>query len=296
MNIHSQIDANKRKSALVMAGFVGFVALVAWVIVNAFGYSMSAVGFALIISGAMSLGSYYFSDKIVLRMANAKVATREEYFDYYTIVENLCLSSQTPMPKLYVTQDAALNAFATGRDPKHAVICATSGILSALDRTELEGVLAHELSHIRNYDIRLLSIVSILVGVLAMLTDWMMRSMFWGGRDSDNKNANPLMMVLGVASLLLAPLIANIIKLAISRRREYLADASAAGLTKYPEGLAKALEKIGASTRPMQTANAATAHLYISNPFKNAKVSSKMAKLFSTHPPLEDRIKVLRGM
>lgn len=295
MNFYAQVDANKRASFLIMAGFVAFFTAVIWLLTQALGYNSSSVGLAFIISGAMSFGSYYFSDKVVLSLTGAREATRDEFFDYYTTVENLCLSSQTPMPKLYVVEDPGLNAFATGRNPDHAALCATTGLLARLDRTELEGVMAHELSHVRNYDILVMSVVSVLVGVIAMLADWMMRASLWGGqRDRDRDSGGAIAMVLGLFAVIIGPLVANIMKLAISRRREYLADASGAALTKYPEGLARALEKIAAQKQPLQHANQATAHLYIANPF--GSMGKKAVALFSTHPPIEERIARLRAM
>lgn len=300
-NIYSMVDSNKRKSSLVIAGFIGFITLATWVMVQAFGYDLSVVGIALIFSGITSFISYYYSDKIILRIANAKPATREQYFDYYTVCENLCMSAQIPMPKLYVIQDSSMNAFATGRDPDHAVVAATTGLLEKLDRTELEGVVAHELAHIVNYDIRLMSIVTILVGFIALLADWLLRMSFWGGGNDRGSRNNQLGMVIFIAGVLLAllsPLIANIIKLAISRRREYLADATAAKLTRYPEGLARALEKLSQDRQPLQAANKATAHLYITNPLKNHAKDSIgwFAGMFSTHPPINQRIYALRAL
>jgi len=206
-----------------------------------------------------------------------------------------------PMPKLYVIDDTAMNAFATGRDPEHAVVVATTGILTRLNRTELEGVIAHELSHVKNYDIRVMSIVTILVGLVALMADWFIRISYWGGsrrnRDNEGGQLQAIFMLLGFVLALLSPLIANLIKLAISRRREFLADASGAALTKYPEGLASALEKLAGDREPLEAANKATAHLYIVNPLNNLKSGVGMfAGLFSTHPPIEERIKALRQM
>ena len=268
---------------------------------QAFGYDLSLVGIALIFSGITSFFSYYYSDKIILSISGARPATRQEFFDYYTVAENLSMSAQLPMPKLYVIDDESMNAFATGRDPKHAVVCATTGLISRLDRSELEGVVAHELAHIQNYDIRLMSIVTILVGFIALLADWMIRMSFWGGggrRESKNSSQIGLIIfVLGLLLALMSPLIANLIKLAISRRREFLADATAAKLTRYPEGLARALEKLSRDTQPLKAANKATAHLYITNPLKNHAKDSVgwFAGMFSTHPPIDERIKALRG-
>ena len=299
-NIYSQVDSNKNKSTLVIVLFIAFIVTATYIMVRGFGYDLSLVGVALIFSGITSFFSYYFSDKIILAISGAREAKREEFFDFYTVTENLCLSQQMKMPKLYVIEDTAMNAFATGRDPNHAVVCATTGILSRLNRTELEGVIAHELSHVKNYDIRLMSIVTVLVGLVALLADWMLRMSAWGGgrknRDSDGGQLQ-IVFFTGLVLALLSPIIAQLIQLAISRRREFLADASGAAMTKYPEGLASALKKISADQEPLEAANKATAHLYISNPLKNLQGGrSWFAGLFDTHPPVEERIKALRSM
>ncbi len=216
----------------------------------------------------------------------------------YTVTENLSIASGLPMPKLYVIEDPAPNAFATGRDPKHAVVCATTGLLTRLDRSELEGVIAHELSHVKNYDILVTSIVAVLVGTIALVADWIMRSLWWrGGDDRENRARGPVAMGFMIFALILIPIVATLIQLAVSRRREYLADASGALLTRYPEGLARALEKISADPRIMRTATTSTAHMFISNPFKKGtRVSSLLSELFSTHPPTAERIRILRSM
>ncbi len=301
MSIYSEIASNKRKSWLIVGGFFLFTLGVAYVISRAMGFGPDAVGLALIVSGLSSLGGYYFSDSIVLGLSGARPASRDKDFQFYTVTENLCLAARLPMPKLYVIDDTAMNAFATGRDPEHAVVCVTTGILSRLDRTELEGVVAHELSHIRNYDMRLMSIVAVLVGLIALMADFFLRWGAYGGgrrRSKDNEgNLGAIFMVAGIVLALLSPLIAQLIQLSISRSREYLADASAAKLTGYPEGLARALEKLAQDKEPLEVANKATAHLYISNPLKNHHDSvSWFAGLFNTHPPIEQRIAKLRGM
>lgn len=300
LNIYEQVDSNKRKSTFIMAGFVLFIVIVTWILAEALGYGPKVAGWALVISGLMSLGFYYFSDKIILSLSRAKPATREEYFDFFTVTENLSIGAQIPKPKLYIIEDTAMNAFATGRDPEHAVVVCTTGILKNLDRTELEGVIAHELSHIRNYDIRLMALVTVLVGILTLLADWFLRASFWGGgrKKSDRSGqAGAILAIAGLFLALLSPIIANLIKLAISRRREFLADASGVQLTKFPQGLAEALEKIGKDKEPLEAANKATAHLYISNPLKNKHDAvGWFASFFNTHPPLEERIKVLRSM
>lgn len=310
MNFYSQVDSNKRKTFLIMGLFVVFITTAVYFMVVGFGYDISYVGLALIFSGMTSFISYYFSDKIILTMSGARPADRKRDFHFYTVTENLCLASQLPMPKLYVIEDTAMNAFATGRNPKHAVVCATTGLLDRLNRTELEGVIAHELSHIRNYDMLLMSVVTILVGMIALVADWFLRISYWGGgrrRDDDDNGggqAQAIFFALGLVFALLSPLIAQLIQLAISRNREFLADASAASITKYPEGLARALEKLAHDREPLEAANKATAHLYIHSPFYTdtpySNFSSKnavgwFAGLFATHPPIEERIRRLRG-
>jgi len=271
-----------------------------------FGYNLDVVGIALVLSGVMAFGSYWFSDSIILSISGARPATRKEFFDFYTVTENLVMGQRMPMPKLYVMEDTAMNAFATGRDPQHAVVCATTGILARLNRAELEGVVAHELSHVANYDTRLMAIVTILVGLVALVSDWMLRMTAWGGggkrreREGGDSGGQLQLILFGVAIFLaiLSPFIAQLIQLTISRRREFLADASAAGMTKNPEGLAKALEKISQDKEPLEAANKATAHLYIENPLKNQEGGSAnwFAGMFNTHPPVADRIKALRSL
>lgn len=301
INIYQQVDRNKRNSFLVVGFFILFVCVVSYVIAMAFDLGVGFVGAALIFSGLTSFTSYYYSDKIILQLAGARPADRQRDFHFFTATENLVMAAQIPMPKLYVIEDRALNAFATGRDPKHAVVVATTGLINRLDRTELEGVVAHELSHIKNYDIRLMSLVTILVGTVMLLSDWFLRMSFWGGgaRDRDDKNsgqAQIIFVVLGLLLALLSPIVATMIKLAISRRREFLADATAASITKYPEGLARALEKLSSDQEPLKTANKATAHLFIVNPLSNLKgVAGMFSGMFSTHPPIQERINALRG-
>ena len=297
MTHYELVSSNKLKSNIIMVLFVMFIVFASYVMAVGFQYDLSIVGIALIISGIISFSSYWFSDKIILTMSGAHEANRQEHFDFYTIAENLALSQRLPKPKLYVIQDTALNAFATGRDPDHAVICCTTGLLQKLSRAELEGVIAHELAHIQNYDIRLMSIVTILVGFVALLSDFILRSSLYRKRD-DNREGGQLQMILlilGITMALLSPIIAKVIQLAISRRREFLADSSAVAITKNPEGLAKALERITSDTEPLEAANNATAHLYIANPLKNT-TGHLFSGLFSTHPPVEERIKALRSI
>lgn len=299
-SIKSQIESNIWKTYLIMAGFSVFIVLLAYVFGMAFGDGSSmwvllGLGFALI----SNIAGYYFGDQIVLSMSQARPATREEFFDFYTVTQNLCLAANLPLPKLYVIDDTVLNAFATGRDPQHSVVCATTGLLQTLDRRELEGVIAHELSHIKNYDIRLMVIISVLVGTVAFLADMFLRSLWWGGnrrsRD-DDKGVGSLFLIIGLVLAIISPLIATLIKLAVSRQREYLADATGADLTRYPDGLARALEKISGDKEVLEAATNATAHLYIANPFKGKSFSAWFSSVFNTHPPVEERIKRLRLM
>lgn len=298
MNIYSQISSNKTKTWLIMGLFMAFITTIFFIYGKASGYGLSFVGIALIISGISSFFSYYYSDKIILTMSNAKAIQKKDNPEFYRIVENLCIATGLPMPKLYIIEDTAPNAFATGRDPQHAVVCATTGILEKLNKTELEGVIAHELSHIKNYDIRIASIVVVLVGLVALLADFFMRSLWYSGRNDreERSGAQGIFMLIGIVLAILSPIIATLIQLAISRKRELLADASGALLTRYPEGLASALEKISRDREPLEVANNATAHLYIVNPFKGKDVQNWLSGLFNTHPPIAERIKILRSM
>lgn len=298
---HYQLVAkNKQRSFLIIFIFIAFIVGASYLMAEGFGYSLEIVGWALIFSGTTSFFSYFFSDKIILGISGAKEASRKEFFDFYTVTENICMGQKIPMPKLYVIEDSAMNAFATGRNPDHAVVSVTTGLLSRLNRSEVEAVVAHELSHIKNYDALLMSIVSVLVGLIALLADWMMRMSFWGGnRKRDNDNNGQLGAIIAIIAVILAilsPIVAKLIQLAISRRREFLADASGVGMTKNPQGLIKALDKISQDREPLEAANNATAHLYISNPLKNAKGTHAFAKLFNTHPPVSERIKALQEM
>jgi len=297
VNIHQQIAGNKRKTYIVMVLFVLFISTMAYV----FGEAGSGYGWiygiiALVFSVFGSFGSYFYSDKAVLALSNAKLTDKNRDYDFYTAAENMRIASGLPMPKLYVIEDQALNAFATGRDPEHGVVVATRGLLQRLDRSDIEGVVAHEMSHIKNFDTRLMMIVAILVGSVALLAHFFMRSMFWGSGNRDKGKGGGIMIVLAIVFAVLAPIIATLIQLAISRRREYLADASAANMTRNPEGLASALEKISVDHAVLQTATSATAHLFISNPFRSKEARSWFTNFFNTHPPIEERIKILRGM
>lgn len=257
--------------------------------------------FAFIFSVGMNFFSYWFSDKIVLRISGAKEASKEEFYDLYTSVENLSITSGLPMPKVYVIEDSSPNAFATGRNEKHATVAFTTGILQILNKAELEGVIAHELAHIKNKDILLQSVVVVLVGFVTMLSDIFVRSTFFGGGQDRDSKAGGIMLLIGIALLILSPIVAMLIQLAISRKREFLADATGALMTRYPDGLASALMKISSNATPLKKANHATAHLFISDPYKehsdeeSHKKISFFHKIFLTHPPVEERVNALMG-
>lgn len=291
--MYNQIDSNKRKTAILIGVFLAIIIGIG-VFLNAYyGFGYQAVVLATVISGVMSITSYYWSDKIALSSTGAKQITQEQSPYVYRMVENLCISQGMPLPKIYIIQSPALNAFATGRDPQHASIALTTGIIEALENEELEGVIAHELSHVKNYDIRVMTIVVVLVGAIGLLADFFFRGRLLGlGGDGERKGGHPILMIIGVVALIISPIVAELIKLAVSRKREYLADASGSLMTRYPEGLARALEKIGGSNVPLSSASSATAHLFISNPLKGKSLSN----LFSTHPPIQDRVNKLRGM
>lgn len=304
-NVYEAVDQNKLKSFLVIIVFIVFVVGASWVLSRAFNLGPGFFGYALVFSGISSFVSYWFSDKIVLSLSGAREVDKKRDFTFYTVVENLSIAGGLPMPKVYVIEDPAPNAFATGRDPKHAVVCATRGLLEKLNRSELEGVIGHELSHVGNYDTRLMSIVAILAGLVVILSDVASRSMWYGGgrsRDNEDSKGGNILMVVGLVLALLAPIAAQLIQLAISRRREFFADASSVKLTRNPEGLVQALIKIAADPHVLSSASNATAHMYIENPFKQdaGKKSrgalSWVASLFNTHPPVEERIRALRAM
>lgn len=296
--VYEHISENKTKTALLLGAFLILIIALGFVFSQAYG-SPEILYAAVIFSVGYSLVSFYFSSQITLAISQAKAVDRETNQDLYNLVENLSITAGLPTPKIYLIQDSAMNTFATGRNPEKAVIVFTTGILQRLNKTELEGVVSHELSHIGNYDIRLMTLVVVLVGVLTLLADFLLRMSFYGGR-SRSRNANQLQvlfLVLGIVLAILSPIIATLIQLAISRKREYLADASGTLLTRYPEGLALALEKISADTEPLEAANKATAHLYIANPLKNHRDSiGWFASLFNTHPPVSERVKRLRQM
>lgn len=290
-NIYTHQDENIRRTWFFLGIFFLLVIAVGWV----FSYVYDSPGilfFAVIFAILLNIFSYWFSDRIVLGMHRAKPVTREEYFDLWNMTENLSITAGLPMPRLFIIEDPSPNAFATGRDKNHAVVCVTTGLMQILDKNELEGVIAHELAHVGNKDMLLSTVVVVMAGFIALLSDFFIRSQLWGGR-SRNQNGGALMIV-GVILAILAPFAATLIRLAISRKREFLADASAVLLTRYPEGLAGALKKIGASAAPLRHANSATAHLFFSNPF-GPKRTSGLEKLFMTHPPIEERVKALLG-
>lgn len=305
-NIYEVQSANRLKSGIIVVLFAVFVALAAYVLAKAMGIyigyepgNLGFIGIALIVSGLSSFIGYYYSDKIVIGISGARPADRKRDFLFYTVAENLAIGAGVPVPKLYVIPDSAPNAFATGRDPGHAAICVTTGLLEKLNRTELEGVIGHEMSHVKNYDTRLMSIVSVMVGLIALLGDWLIRMTWYGGkRDNDERSGGSLFLLLGIIFAILSPIIGQLIQLAISRRREFIADAGSVEITRQPSGLISALAKISSDKEALEVANKATAHLYIANPFKdkNKGSISWFANLFNTHPPISERIKVLKTM
>lgn len=287
--MYSAIAANKRKSLLILAIFVAIIGVLGWIASGMYG-EPAYVYLALIIGGVYALIQYYAAAKLALALNGAKEVTKREAPRLYRTVENLSITTGMPMPKVYLIDDPAPNAFATGRDPKHAVVAASVGLIDIMDDTELEAVMAHELGHVKNFDIRVMMIVFGLVSAIGMLADMMMHMMWWGG--SDREERNPVFMILGIIAALLAPFVALLVQMAVSRQREYLADSTGALTTRYPEGLARALEKIRDHGSVMKRQNTATAHLFFANPLKGDRI----ARLFSTHPPLDERIARLRQM
>src|SRR3989344_7471743 len=292
--LYTRAESNIRKTWLYLAGLFVLIIAVAWVSSYVLG-NPSILYIAVVLSLVINVGAYWWSDKVALAMMKAKPLEKSQDPELYRIVENLAITAGLPMPKIYIMETSSMNAFATGRDVKHAVVAVTRGLRKKLDRTELEGVIAHELSHVGNKDILLSTIVVVLVGLVALLSDFFFRAVWFGGmrgRDNEGGNASStIMMVIGIAALILAPLVATLMQLAISRKREFLADASGALLTRYPEGLARALHKLALDAKPLPGATHATAHLFIDDPFQGKPRQSWFHKLFMTHPPIEERIR-----
>src|ERR1035437_7307251 len=291
--LYTQQSKNVTKTWLLMSMFFVIVIAIGFFFSQYYG-NPNILYFFVIFSVVMNIASYWYSDKIALAVNHARPVTKMENPELWNIVENLSITAGLPMPKLYIIDDPAPNAFATGRDKEHGVVCVTSGIMQILNKNELEGVIAHELSLIGNRDILLSTVVVVLVGFISIIANMFLRSMFWGGgRRDDNDNGGGVMMIIGIILSILAPIFASLTQLAISRKREFLADASGALLTRYPEGLANALLKIDKYSQPMKYANTATAHLFISNPFGGDGLKKKVSNLFSTHPPIEARVQAL---
>lgn len=304
-SLYTNRSSNIRKTWFLFTLFFMVVIAIGWIFAQAYG-NPGILYIAVIFSVVMNVLAYWFSDKMVLRMTHARPVTRENAKELYNIVENLCITAGLPVPKIYLIDEPAPNAFATGRNPKHAVVAVTTGLLNRLDRSELEGVIAHELSHIGNRDMLISTAAIVLVGFIAILSDMFMRSLFWGGmgrgRRDSRSGGHPIFLILAIAAAVLAPIAATLMRLAISRKREFLADASGALLTRYPEGLAKALEKISSDPTPMPVASNTNAHLWFDDPFdvRDQKYKKQgtpwLHKLFMTHPPVSERVKALRGM
>ena len=295
MTLYSHRDSNIRRTWFLLTLFFLLIIGLGWIFAQV--YQNSAIlYFAVIFSIFANFFTYWYSDKIVLGMTRAESISKENAPELYNIVENLAITAGLPMPKVYLIREKAPNAFATGRNPKHSVIAVTEGLLEKLDRSELEGVVAHELSHIGNRDMLLGTVIVVLAGFIAIASNIFLRSLFWGGGRRRDRGAGIIFLALAVIGAILAPIAATLIRLAVSRRREFLADTSGALLTRYPEGLASALEKISGDQTPMRIANNATAHLFIASPFKGKQSFNWFTKLFLTHPPVEERIKALRGM
>jgi heat shock protein HtpX len=293
-SIYDEISSNKRRTYLLFLMFFVIILGLGLFFGYWFGWMELGVFIALFIGVIWSFITYFAADRMVLAVSGARPVSKEEYPHIYNSVEGLALAAGIPTPQMYVIDDTALNAFATGRDPQHASIVLTTGIIQQMNRQEIEGVVAHEMSHIQNYDVRLMMLAAVMVGVIALLADIFLRTMFYSKGSSDRKGGGVIIIVIGIVFMILAPISAFLIQMALSRKREYLADANGALLTRYPEGLASALEKISADKEPLEVANKATAPLYIANPLKNSKSFLKDA--FSTHPPIEDRINRLRAM
>jgi heat shock protein HtpX len=296
MTLYTQAESNTWKTWLLMTFFLLFIIVLGWL----FSYLLNSQGIlylAIIISILMSFGSYWYSDKVVLAMTKAQPIEKKDNPELYRIVENLCITAGLPLPKIYILEERQPNAFATGRDAKHAVVAVTRGLLSQMEKTEIEGVLGHELSHIGNKDMLLQTVMVIMAGMIALISNWFLRISFWGGRRRNSEDSgSSVLFFLGIVAAILAPIAASLIQLAISRKREFLADADSALLTRYPEGLARALEKISNDRNSLSVASNATAHLFITDPRREQEKTSWFNKLFMTHPPIEERIKALREM
>ena len=295
--MYDQIASNKRKSFFLILFFLCLIFALAWLLGELTNLGPQGLILAIIIAVALTFGSYYSSDKIVLAISKARPVTKKEYPHLYNVVEGLAIAAGLPKPRCYIIDDTAPNAFATGRNPKNSVVVVTTGLLQKLNRAELEGVIAHEMAHIKNYDILVMTLAVVMVGVVALLSDWILRTFLWGRRrrsSKDGGNIGVIIVVVGLVLAIFSPLIAQLIRLAVSRKREFLADANGAFLTRYPPGLASALKKLDADREPLEVANKATAHLYIVNPLKEIK--GNVNKLFSTHPPIKERVAVLEKM
>lgn len=299
--MYDEVTQNKRRSALIVAGFVAFVILIGWLFTWVFQWGIFGLVLSIVIAVAMAFTAYWNSDKVALSVSRAKPASEEDHARYHNLVEGLCIASGLPKPRLYVVDDPAPNAFATGRDPKHAAIAVTTGLLEQMERVELEGVLAHELSHIRNYDTLVMTIAVTMVGIVALLADFGLRMMIFGGarRRGGGQGGNAIVLLVSLAFIILAPIVARLLQMAVSRRREMLADVSAIEMTRYPPGLISALEKLLDDRAVVRTSTRATAHLWIEEPMEQAHGSgraSRWERLFNTHPPLEERIAALREL
>ncbi len=299
MTLYTHAESNIRRTWFLIGGFLILIIVLGWLVSFILDSSLVLI-IAIIFSILVSFSSYWYSDKIVLSMTRAQPIEKKDNPELYRIVENLCLTAGLPLPRIFVLPETQLNAFATGRDKNHAAVAVTQGLLSKLERAEIEGVIAHELSHIGNKDMLLQTVIVVLAGIVAMVSNFFLRVSFWGGRGGSGRrernSVGALILILGLVAAILAPLAASLIRLAISRKREFLADTSGALLTRYPEGLARALEKISSDSTPMRTASNSTAHLFISSPFKGEQNKSWFTRLFMTHPPVEERVRALRGM
>ncbi len=299
--MYEQISSNKRKSVFLIFFFLVLIFLLSWVFAQLFEFGRYAYVLAIVIAVVMTFGSYYASDKLVLAVSKAKPVSKQDYPHLYNVVEGLALAAGLPKPRCYIIDDTAPNAFASGRNPKNAIVVVTTGLLDKLNRVELEGVIAHEMAHIKNYDILVQTLAVVMVGVIALLSDWILRSFFWGRRGRSRSSSRDrggdigsIIAIVGVVLAIFSPFIAQLLRFSVSRKREFLADANGALLTRYPPGLASALKKLDADREPLEVANKATAHLYIVNPLKDLK--GKTNKMFSTHPPIEERVSALENM